>query len=36
MRARFRALMFEEIANTVETPEEVEGELRHLLASLGG
>ena len=35
MRARFRALMFEEIANTVETPEEVEAELRHLLASLG-
>ncbi len=34
MRARFRALMFEEVANTVATPGEVEQELRHLLASL--
>ena len=31
---RFRALLVEEVANTVNTPEEVEPELRHLLASL--
>jgi RNA polymerase sigma-70 factor (ECF subfamily) len=35
MRGRFRALFFEEIANTVDSPEEVEGELRHLVALLG-
>ena len=35
MRARFRALFFEEVANTVAEPEEVERELRHLLAALG-
>jgi RNA polymerase sigma-70 factor (ECF subfamily) len=35
MRVRFRALLFEEVANTVEKPEEVEPELRHLLAALG-
>jgi RNA polymerase sigma factor (sigma-70 family) len=34
MRARFRALLFEEVADTVEKPEDVEGELRHLLAVL--
>ena len=34
MRARFRALLFEEVANTVERPEEVQAELRHLLAVL--
>ena len=34
MRARFRALLFEEIANTVESPEAVEPEIRHLLAAL--
>ncbi len=34
MRTRFRALLFEEIANTVETPEAVEPEIRHLLAAL--
>lgn len=34
MRARFRALLFEEVANTVTRPEEVEQELRHLLAAL--
>ena len=34
MRGRFRALLFEEVANTVEKPEEVEQELRHLLAAL--
>jgi DNA-directed RNA polymerase specialized sigma24 family protein len=36
MRARFRALMFEEVGNTVGRPEEVEPELRHLLAALSG
>jgi RNA polymerase sigma factor (sigma-70 family) len=36
MRARFRALLFEEVANTVDKPEEVEQELRHLLAALSG
>jgi RNA polymerase sigma factor (sigma-70 family) len=35
MRGRFRALFYEEIANTVENPDDVEGELRHLLAVLG-
>jgi len=34
MRARFRAIMFEEIANTVAAPDAVESELRHLLAAL--
>ena len=34
IRARFRALLFEEVANTVNKPEEVEQELRHLLAAL--
>jgi RNA polymerase sigma-70 factor (ECF subfamily) len=34
MRARFRALLFEEVANTVDTPQDVEQELRHLLAAL--
>lgn len=36
MRVRFRVLLYEEIANTVETPEEVEAELRHMLTALGG
>jgi DNA-directed RNA polymerase specialized sigma24 family protein len=36
LRARFRALLFEEVAHTVNQPGEVEQELRHLLASLGG
>ena len=35
MRGRFRALLFEEVANTVGKLEEVEPELRHLLAALG-
>jgi len=34
MRARFRALLFEEVANTVNQHEDVEQELRHLLAAL--
>ena len=34
MRGRFRALLFEEVANTVDKPEEVEQELRHLLAAV--
>ena len=34
MRGRFRALLYEEIANTVESPEEVEPEIRHMLAAL--
>jgi RNA polymerase sigma-70 factor (ECF subfamily) len=36
LRARFVALLVEEVENTVNTPEEAEPELRHLLASLGG
>lgn len=36
IRARFRALLFEEVANTVESTEEVEPELRYLLAALAG
>lgn len=35
MRARFRALFFEEVAKTVDKPEEVEQEIRHLLTALG-
>jgi RNA polymerase sigma-70 factor (ECF subfamily) len=35
MRARFRALLFEEVAKTVEKPKEVEHELRYLLSTLG-
>ncbi len=34
MRARFRVLLFEEVTQTVGKPEEVEQELRHLLAAL--
>jgi RNA polymerase sigma-70 factor (ECF subfamily) len=34
LRGRFRALLFEEVANTVERQEDVEQELRHLLAVL--
>jgi RNA polymerase sigma-70 factor (ECF subfamily) len=34
MRGRFRTLLFEEVASTVDKPEEVEEELRHLLAAL--
>jgi RNA polymerase sigma factor (sigma-70 family) len=34
MRGRFRLLLFEEVANTVATKADVEGELRHLLAAL--
>jgi RNA polymerase sigma factor (sigma-70 family) len=34
MRARFRALLVEEVSNTVDTPEAVESELRHLLSAL--
>lgn len=35
MRNRFGALLVEEVGHTVNTPEEVEPELRHLLAALG-
>jgi RNA polymerase sigma-70 factor (ECF subfamily) len=34
MRARFRSLLVEEVSNTVDTPDAVESELRHLLAAL--
>jgi hypothetical protein len=34
MRARFRILLYEEIANTVATPDEVESEIRQMLAAL--
>jgi DNA-directed RNA polymerase specialized sigma24 family protein len=36
LRARFVALLVEEVENTVNAPEETEAELRHLLASLSG
>ena len=36
LRARFVALLVEEVEDTVNTPEEAEAELRHLLASLAG
>ncbi len=35
LRARFRNVLLDEIAHTVERPEEVEAELRYLLAALG-
>jgi len=34
MRGRFRMLLHEEIANTVQTPDDVEAELHHMLAAL--
>jgi RNA polymerase sigma-70 factor (ECF subfamily) len=34
MRTRFRDFLFEEISNTVASPEEVEPEVRHLLTAL--
>jgi len=34
MRGRFSALLVEEVSNTVDTPQAVEPELRHLLAAL--
>jgi RNA polymerase sigma-70 factor (ECF subfamily) len=34
LRGRFRALLLEEVANTVEKPEDVDEELRHLLSVL--
>jgi RNA polymerase sigma-70 factor (ECF subfamily) len=34
LRARFSALLVEEVSNTVSTPDAVEPELRHLLAAL--
>jgi DNA-directed RNA polymerase specialized sigma24 family protein len=34
MRGRFRALLLEEIMKTVDTPEEIESELRHLRSAL--
>lgn len=36
LRRRYRDLLREKIAETVETPGEVEGELRHLLAAVAG
>ncbi|MGA2051672.1 MAG: sigma-70 family RNA polymerase sigma factor [Opitutales bacterium] len=36
LRRRFRELFRQEIAQTVSSPEEIEAELRHLLAALGG
>jgi len=36
LRQRYRGLLREEIANTVSDPKEVEEELRHLFAALGG
>ena len=35
MRGRFGALLVEEVSHTVNSPEEVEPEVRHLLAALG-
>ncbi|HEX5220925.1 MAG TPA: sigma-70 family RNA polymerase sigma factor [Verrucomicrobiae bacterium] len=36
LRGRFRVLLYEEIANTVTSPDEVEPELRHMLTALSG
>jgi len=35
MRARFRVLLLEAVAETVQSSEEIEPELRHLMAALG-
>ena len=35
LRQRFRELLREEVAQTVSRPEEIDGELRHLIAILG-
>ena len=34
LRVRYRQLLRAEVANTVATPNEVDGELRHLMAVL--
>lgn len=34
MRGRFRALLYEEVANTVQKPDDVEQELRYLMSAL--
>ena len=36
LRKRYRALLRDEIAHTVATPEEVDDEIRHLFEVLGG
>lgn len=36
MRRHFRELVYDEVAHTVSTPEEIENEIRHLLSALGG
>lgn len=36
MRQRYGELLREEIAATVETPDGIEEEIRHLLTALGG
>lgn len=36
LRRRYRDLLRAEVAQTVETPEQIEAELRHLLGALGG
>ena len=35
LRRRYRELLREEISHTVATPEEIEGEIRHLFAAFG-
>jgi RNA polymerase sigma-70 factor (ECF subfamily) len=35
LKGRFRVLLYEEISNTVESPDSVETELRYLLSALG-
>jgi RNA polymerase sigma factor (sigma-70 family) len=36
LRQRYRDIIYEEISNTVASPEEVEDEIRHLFEALGG
>ena len=36
LRQRYRELVREEVANTVESPEEVDGEIRYLISVISG
>jgi len=36
LRQRYRELVRDEVANTVESPEEVDGEIRHLISVISG
>jgi RNA polymerase sigma-70 factor (ECF subfamily) len=36
LRQRYRELVREEVANTVESPDEVDGEIRYLISVISG